>query len=250
MPLISSPALVQTGNGANMYLPIEGDASIFPPNVATENNVPLNFNGNVIIDPLPVNVVASGVPADVGLIVNGPTFIDYVTKTSIRPNVSLSGSAGASTTFRGKLASQTLTANKDFEPAIGNYDFQGTYNLGQTYLIDIGPIRIVWGTTKILTTATPRRVPLDFNSVPANTYQGVIGQNAQGLFVGNCLGFANMNNNIAFSAGNRFLFSVLNGSTSNTPGNITIDNTGYTPILDPNPNLQFDFIAIGLAKTV
>jgi hypothetical protein len=232
-----------------MYLPISGNATVFPPNVATINNVPLNFNGNVVIDALSTMQVGPGVLTNVGLEVNGPTFIDYITNKAIRPNVALSGSTGASTTFRGKLSSDIVSAVKDFEPAIGVKDFEGAYGLGLTYLVDIGPIRIVWGTT-LAPTATPYGLNLDFLSIPPNTFDGVPGQNTTGLFVGKCLGFANINNKLGYSAfGNHFVLAVLNGTTDNVPGNIKIRNPGAVPIIDPNPNLQFDFLAIGIGKT-
>lgn len=241
MPLTSSPALVRTGNNADMYLPIRGDAVVFPPDVATVNNVPLDFNGNVVINALPVNHVGPTGLANVGLEVNGPTFIDYPT-SGVRPNIAMFGPTGASSTFRGKLSSDTITAVKDFEPAIGVHDFQGTHNMGLTYLIDIGPIRMIWGSTNI-PPPTPIGVALNFNAIPANTYDGVPGQNTQGLFVGKCLGFANINNGRGYSPfGNNFVFSVLNGTVDNIPGNIKIRNGGSI-------NLQFDFLAIGLAKS-
>ena len=248
MPLISSPALTQTGNGADMYLRERGDSVAFPPNVSAGGF--LQFNNNVIIDALSTMSVGPQELTNVGLEINGPTFLNYLTNKAIRPNVALAGSSNSSVTFRGKLSSDTLISVKDFEPPIGNFDFQGQYNLGQTYLIDIGRIRFFWGTTKILNTATPANVELLFNSVPANTFQGVPGQNTTGLFDGICLGFANINNKLGYGVIQHFLYSVRTGTTGNTPGNITILNGGYTPIIDPNPDIQFDFFTVGIGKSV
>ena len=242
MPNTLSPSLVKTGNDENMYLPISGDVVVFPPIVETANNAPLDFNGNVVINALPVNIIGPTGLANVGLEVNGLTDIKYRTE-GVRPNIAMFGSTGASTTFRGKLLANVLTASKDFELAVGVKDFTGSYNLGQVYLIDIGAIRIVWGNTKG-PTATPYNLTLDFNSIPANTFDGVIGQNAQGLFAGSCLGFANINNKRNNITGNYFTYSVQNTS----PGNIVIGNSGSS-VFDPNPDTQFDFFVIGLAKT-
>jgi hypothetical protein len=268
MPSFVSPAQVQTANGANMYVPIDGDVALLPPiiegtPITTEKigvppfissikgiepitineNVFINYTGSILSTvnstPPPQSF---NIPAN-ALTVNGPVRFSYDT---------LEGNA---LDIIGQVEFNTISANaleaaslfnipitfKDFSTLPNNYGF------GQINVFDMGGLRFVYGTTNNRTPGTYQVDPtfiLKFNDLPANT---IPNQTQTGFFIGKCTCLANFTQSFN-QISNPDTFAV---NTVLEPGNVLIWSSILIVPTDPTSPSggQYTFIAIGIAKT-
>jgi hypothetical protein len=183
MPSVVSPAQVKTGNGANMYVPIDGNTAVFPPILETPSVNGSNINGLGAPFLISTSVIVNGrspYTTDLrALSMNGPMYVNYNLNLDnpYVPSFDVSGD----TVVEGNTTGKSLLIAQDiFKIPVDFKDFQGLYNLGPTYCMDFGSSRFVWG--EVFNVSTNGTRELGLKDIPANTFTQLPQQNAIGLF--------------------------------------------------------------------
>jgi hypothetical protein len=261
MPSFVSPALTQTANGSNMYVPITGDVVVLPPVIegtpitsgptglppfvqSLTGTRPITINENVRVEytgtgPTGPTGPSYNLPLN-ALTVNGPVRMTYDAVPSIPDTVALN--------IVGDMAFDTLSANileavKLFNIPITFKLFTDEYGMQEMSVFDMGGLRFVFGNTNL-----GRPVPeesdnafyMDFASIAPNT---IPNQSQTGLFVGkcNCIAMPIFVNDEGVDMVNTY--SVNN---QENPGSVNI-YTDYV-VDPPGATARWGFLAIGIAK--
>jgi hypothetical protein len=251
MPSVVSPAQVKTGNGANMYVPIDGNTAVFPPILETPSVNGSNINGLGAPFLISTSVIVNGrSPYEAGrgaLFMDGPMYINYDLNPDnpYVPTLDVSGN----TLAHGEVIGRSLVIAQDtFKIPIGFHDFQGLYNLGPTYCMDFGGSRWLWGETTITTPGGGGTAVLELNSVPANTFANLEKNNINGIFdpsksivAGGCI-----NNLVTTSLTGHYFYGVL---TIPNAFNVPPFAPGNLSVWLADTPYNVSFFAIGLPNT-
>jgi hypothetical protein len=278
MPSVVSPAQVQTANGANMYVPIDGDVALLPPiiegtpitsekigfppfissirgiePITINENTYINYTSSIVSSITSVEPSVSSflstftIPAN-ALTVNGPVRFSYNTDpaNSLIKALNITGDMEFNT-----VSANILEALKIFNIPITKKLYATSvenYGLASINVFDMGGLRFAFGTTNDGIYNPGQGDPnfiLRFNDFPANTFPN---QTQTGLFVGKCNCIANLLN----YAGQVEPFSVIlySANTVLEPGNVIL----YTDLVISAPTSPgsfgvYTYFAIGVAKT-
>jgi uncharacterized membrane protein len=275
MPSVVSPAQVQTANGENMYVPIDGDIALLPPIIegtpitsepmgfppfisSITGTEPITINENVRIDYtssinysfLSTNmstIYVSSFLSTPALTVNGPVRLSYATN----PAISTINALDISGTMMFKtISANMLEALKIFNIPVSFVDYAlsaNDYGFGNFNVFDMGGLRFVTGTTNLGIPYDPSNPNnptfiLRFNDIPANT---IPNQTQTGFFIGkpNCI--------TSFTQGTEYRgegLLLFGANTQQDPGNVRI-YTNQVVIVAPPERTRYTFVAIGVAKT-
>jgi hypothetical protein len=250
MPSVVSPAQVQTANGENLYVPIDGNTAVFPGGrIETPSVDGSNINGLGAPFLIDTSVIVNGRPVEdtfQALSINGPMLVNYALNPE-NPYVPTLDVAGDTKVVGDSKGTNLLIAQDFFNIPIGFHDFEGEYNLGPTYCMDFGDSRWVWGELRNI---SPANRIVDLNSVPANTFANLPKQNATGLFS------LTVQNIIAVGAITDYVGVDPPGDTPQFRGYLTIPKpgiydfaTGNLFALCLNSGYNYCFLAIGPPKT-
>ena len=268
MPSVSSPAITQTANGADMYVPIAGpNLTILPPiitgNPITEIPIGLPpFISSITgVEPITINnqfvrveytsslnysyvssnmstIYVSSFLSTNALTVNGPVRMTYATDLDNFRALNIVGDVEFNS-----ISANVLEAVRLFNIPISFVLFTDEYGMQEMSVFDMGGLRFVFGNTNLGIASEDASAPtfvLQFNDVPANT---IPNQTQTGLFNGKC----NCIGNIIYQLGQFGQPTLYGVNTQNQVGNAEI----YTTLqVNAEKTLagRCSFLAIGIAK--